>query len=553
MPSKFRNNIFVFLAASVLFIPFLGAVHLFDWDEINFAESAREMIASRNYLLVQINYLPFWEKPPLFIWMQVLSMKIFGINEFAARFPNAVCGVVTLLVLFNIGTRLINKRFGFIWALTFAGSLLPHFYFKSGIIDPWFNLFTFLSIYYFILFKGMRRQDANEPHQWRHLVLSAVFIGLAILTKGPVALLVFILCVVVYWITTRFESLVTVKQFLLYGLIALIIGGSWFVSLIATGNGPLIKEFINYQVRLFSTSDAGHGGSFFYHWIVLLFGCFPMSVLALQSFKGYKNDTPEERHFRRWMLIMFWVVLILFSIVKTKIVHYSSLCYFPLSFLSAYVMVRLMDGKLAWSNIIGTVLMFIAAILGILISSLPIVDRYKDKLIGANFIKDKFAVESLRANVSWSGFEWLIGIGLIIGTAWMLLLIREKKIKYGLIGLFLVTLVTANVAISVIVPRVEQYSQAAAIRFYETLKNTDCYVTTLRFKSYAPFFYQAKKPPNNINSYNTDWLLSGPIDKPAFFVCKIDQVDNIHSAYPQLMELYRQNGFVFLVRRPSRR
>ena len=155
--------------------------------------------------------------------------------------------------------------------------------------------------------------------------------------------------------------------------------------------------------------------------------------------------------------------------------------------------------------------------------------------------------------MSWSGFEWLIGIGLIIGTAWMLLLIREKKIKYGLIGLFLVTLVTANVAISVIVPRVEQYSQAAAIRFYETLKDTDCYVTTLRFKSYAPFFYQAKKPPNNMNSYNTDWLLSGPIDKPAFFVCKIDQVDNIHSEYPQLMELYRQNGFVFLVRRPSRR
>ena len=55
----------------ILFIPFLGRAHLFDWDEINFAESAREMIATGDYLTVRINYLPFWEKPPLFIWMQV--------------------------------------------------------------------------------------------------------------------------------------------------------------------------------------------------------------------------------------------------------------------------------------------------------------------------------------------------------------------------------------------------------------------------------------------------------------------------------------------------
>ena len=79
-------QLLIVLIASLLFIPFLGHVHLFDWDEINFAEAAREMIVSKNYLSVQIDYLPFWEKPPLFIWMQVLSMKVFGINEFAASF-----------------------------------------------------------------------------------------------------------------------------------------------------------------------------------------------------------------------------------------------------------------------------------------------------------------------------------------------------------------------------------------------------------------------------------------------------------------------------------
>src|SRR5438874_13542278 len=92
-------SLLIAIAGALLFIPFLGAVHLFDWDEINFAESAREMIVSHDYFSVKINYLPFWEKPPLFIWMQVLSMKIFGVIAFAARFPNAVCGITTLLVL----------------------------------------------------------------------------------------------------------------------------------------------------------------------------------------------------------------------------------------------------------------------------------------------------------------------------------------------------------------------------------------------------------------------------------------------------------------------
>src|ERR1700759_2620518 len=86
--------------ASLLFFPFLGHVHLFDWDEINFAECAREMIVSKDYLRMQIDFHPFWEKPPLFIWMEVLSMKTFGINEFAARFPNALTGILTLCSIY---------------------------------------------------------------------------------------------------------------------------------------------------------------------------------------------------------------------------------------------------------------------------------------------------------------------------------------------------------------------------------------------------------------------------------------------------------------------
>ena len=86
------------LIACLSFFPFIGAVPLFDWDEINFAEAAREMLVSGDWWNVQIGFEPFWEKPPFFFWLQVISMKIFGINEFAARFPNALLGIISLLV-----------------------------------------------------------------------------------------------------------------------------------------------------------------------------------------------------------------------------------------------------------------------------------------------------------------------------------------------------------------------------------------------------------------------------------------------------------------------
>ena len=112
---------FLFLGI-VLFIPFLGNFHLFDWDEINFAESSREMLVSGNFMQVQVNFEPFQEKPPLFFWLQSLSMKIFGVNEFGARFPNALIGILSMLILFGLGKKIRDVKLGLIWVLIYIGS-----------------------------------------------------------------------------------------------------------------------------------------------------------------------------------------------------------------------------------------------------------------------------------------------------------------------------------------------------------------------------------------------------------------------------------------------
>ena len=325
-----KFNVLIALSAALIFIPFLGGVHLFDWDEVNFAESAREMIVTRNFLDVQINFHPFWEKPPMFIWFQVLSMKMFGINEFAARLPNAICGIFTLLILFNAGRKLVNENFGLLWVMMYLCSVLPNLYFKSGIIDPWFNLFIFIAIYFFSLFSS----PGAALNKKILFAASAFFIGLAILTKGPVALLIFFLTLSIYYIITKFKSFPSFTELVIFFIVLIITGGFWFIIEIINGRIDVVKDFIEYQVRLFSTGDAGHGGFLLYHFIVLFIGVFPASVFALPVFR--KKFCPENNdllHFRFNMLILFWVVLILFTIVKTKIVHYSSLFIFLLLFL----------------------------------------------------------------------------------------------------------------------------------------------------------------------------------------------------------------------------
>ena len=61
MSREQKIQLIIALGAMVLFLPFLGVVHLFDWDEINFAEASREMIVTGNYSLVQIDFQAFWD------------------------------------------------------------------------------------------------------------------------------------------------------------------------------------------------------------------------------------------------------------------------------------------------------------------------------------------------------------------------------------------------------------------------------------------------------------------------------------------------------------
>ena len=526
----------VFGISLLLFIPFLGKVHLFDWDEINFAECAREMVTSGKYSTVTIDYLPFWEKPPLFIWMQALSMKIFGINEFAARFPNVVAALFTILTLMYHGAQHQNRKFGYWWAAFYIGSFLPNMYFHSGIIDPWFNLFIFNSIAFYYL--GTSKQRIPE------FLFAGLFAGLAVMTKGPVAILLIASSVFLFHLITKFKSFPKFKYVILTLITALVISLLWFFLLWISGNKAIITQFLDYQVRLFQTKDAGHGGPIYYHWLVLLLGCFPASFFALGSF--FRKDS-YQNPFNTMLFISGVFTLVLFSIVQTKIIHYFSFCYFFLTYFAALAV-----SKSEIANRISTwITLAYLALLALGIGVLVYIQVYGNGIASYLTIKDPFALANLQAAEPWNPIDFLPALIWLSAIAVGIYFMLTERLKQAILTLLVAVPIGILSIQATILPHIEQYTQRAAISFYESKAKQNVYLIPLGFKSYAHLFYGQVKPHHNKNRFNEAWICSESTDLPVYYVARIPMHENYLKAYPNLKKIAMKNGFVFLTQKKN--
>ena len=540
------------ILGSLFWLPGLGAVHLFDWDEINFAEISREMILTGEYGRVYINFVPFWEKPPFFFWLQVLAMQVFGVNELAARLPNVACGLLSLYFIYRVGKELYDHRFGWWWVLAYFGSILPHLYFRSGIIDPVFNLFIFVGLYGLIRAYWVRegwRAESQRNGFWPYLLGGGLALGLAVLTKGPAALLIVGLALGVYWLLERERRYLSLGHFILYGLSASLLTLLWF-GWETWQNGPwFVREFTRYQYRLFSTPDAGHAGFPGFHAVVLLIGCFPASVFALGVLFRRTSETEARRtDFMRWMKILFWVVLILFSIVQSKIVHYSSLCYFPLTFLAARYLYGLHRAEWNWKTRFGGGLVAIAGLFAAALLLIPLISSRIDQLLP--YIQDPFARENLEAEVRWSAWSWLPALVLLVGVI-LFLRWRSQQLERAVPTLFLTTALFIFGTLYFFLPNIEQYSQRAVIEFWKEKSEENAYLMSFEYKSYAPLFYGRRAPGARPESRDNDWLLRGAVDKPVYLTCRVHKAQKV-AQLGSFVEIGRKNGFVFFKREPQR-
>lgn len=535
MEKGLRNSRVVcfLIGFGVIFAWGIGAVHLFDLDELYFAEITREMIRTGCYGQVTFNFEPLYEKPPLFFWLQAASMHLWGVNEIGARFPNWVCGLLTLATVYYIGTHYKGRWFGLVWMCLYATAFLPHFYFKSAIIDPFFNYFLLLAIY------CLSRAATLSKGGWYSC--AGLSIGCALLAKGPMALIIPLATLSLSY--TWFKgNVVQLKLLVLTIFVAVVALSCWLIPEIWVYGWTFITEFWAYHLLLYHQPVATHAQPWYYHYLVLCFGCFPSSLFAIYFLKA--NRWLQNHYFEANMQALLAVVLLIFTLVGTKIVHYSSMAYFPITFFAAdFFYQRAYHRKYSylgyWFGAIGLAI-------GGALAFMPWIMRHKH--VWVTLIKSQVIRDALTLSVLWNYWDSLPGLVYIIGIgiAYYFLL-RLRLVPF--MGTFMGTNMCALALFLIrVAPKIEAYTQKEMVAFCKACKGKALYLRTVGFKSAAPLFYADQ--PKILQQPDIAWLLEGAIDKPCLFILyKSDK--SFLAAYPSVKHIKDAGCFSFYKRLPK--
>ncbi len=518
----------VFIAAALL-LPFLGKNQLIDWDETLYAEVSREMLVTGDYSTSQMYFTPFYTKPkpPVFFWMQSAAMKAFGVNAFAARFPNVICGILSLLILFELGRKLINSEFGILWAAAYGCSIFPFLFFKSGYMDPWYHLLSFLGAALF----AFALSETSEQKKWRFLATSSILIGLATLVKGHSILVIMGLIFGVCFF--RRKNQLKPHHYLFFFTIAIFVSSLWFFSEAALGRADMIKAFLRYQTGLF-LKDKSPGDPFYYHGIAFLFGCFPASVFAVH---GAFSKTIKIKMFKEFMMILFWVVFIFFSVSASKLPTYAGLAWFPISFFAALSLHQILVEKKVPKILLGG-LLTVSALISIYLVGILYVHNPETIMFSGENLRAALNFSAWKqVNPVWSRWEIIGGIIFMVGILISAACFAAKKHLPAIFGIFLISLFASFFCHLVLLPKWLEMTQEPLHQFCEAHRGQQATAKTFGFNSFLVPFYMQVSPETEKHRPSTkdvDEFINWKKDKPVYFIVRNDFDPQFEEKYPVL-------------------
>lgn len=211
------------IAAALMHLLGIGVYPLLGTTEGRYAEMARKMVVSGQYLVPMFtDTLPFWGKPPLSIWLTAVSFNVFGINEFAARLPVWICSSGTIAVVFWFIAR-TNLRVALLSVLIYTSSLLGYTAFAKVHTDSALTFSVALALVGF--YEGITRGS----YKW--LFIGYVAVGLGLLSKGPVIFVFVGLPMLVWlWQVRRLRGFLRAPSTALGALLVTIIAAPWYVA-----------------------------------------------------------------------------------------------------------------------------------------------------------------------------------------------------------------------------------------------------------------------------------------------------------------------------------
>lgn len=370
-----RNYALLFFGCVLFHIAGTWSLPLIDRDEPRFAEASREMIQRGNYVVPYFNDQPRLDKPPLTYWAQTMSYRIFGQNDFAVRLPSVVAAALIALSIFSFGLRIGGERMGWQAAIIFTLCLQTFIHAKAAVADMWLALFVSTAHWSGLelirdgLTDSRRRptlnaqrptsnsevthQTSNIEHRTSHWwFLFYISLALGFLAKGPIA-----------WV-----PLLTVASTIFYApnlqlgrrfkfvrgiLLMLAIVAAWGIPALIQTHGEFLRIGIGRHVigRSLGAME-GHGwnslGGYLlllpFYFVTVFVSFFPWSIKLPALLKRLWR---ERDNIDRYLFSGIAIIFIIFSLIKTKLPHYT----LPAFGLLALLLARHWPGGAALSSV----------------------------------------------------------------------------------------------------------------------------------------------------------------------------------------------------------
>jgi 4-amino-4-deoxy-L-arabinose transferase-like glycosyltransferase len=334
------------LAGMALTLPNLGRHSLWDIDEGLNAEAAREMVESGNWVVPTFNYELRAAKPVLGYWLQATAYTVFGVNEFSARLPSAVLGMIVMLLVYEIGRRLFDKSTGLLAGLILGSCL--QFCLLSHAATPDLPLLIGLVLTMTVFVSGFVSEHPVTPATGWWWVPVGAAIGLAVLAKGPVGLAL-PAAIMGLWLLWHGRGWELLNPRLAAGvLMMLLVAGPWYLLVGLETKGEFLRRFLFWEnLHRFHTPMQNHGGSIFYYVAAIVVGFVPWTPWLPASLWCSWAAEPNRRPAYRFLGLWFLVVLVVFTIARTKLPNYILPLYPPLALLTARFLVRWLRGEVA--------------------------------------------------------------------------------------------------------------------------------------------------------------------------------------------------------------
>ncbi len=342
----------LFVVCALLFVAWFGSLELrglFIPDEGRYAEIPREMLVSGDWVTPRLNDLKYFEKPPLQYWLTAASFRVFGEDEWTARLPSALLGLLAVLMLAYTGYRLKGVATGILSAIVLASSWAYFLGAQYLTLDMTLTACLTMSFCSFLL--AQCEVLAARAKSW--MLAAWTTAALAVLSKGLIGIVLPGLAVASYMVVRRDYSLLSRLNAVAGGALFLAIAAPWFI--VVQYRNPEFVGFFFVHEHLQRFAESGHhrAGPWWYYLPILVVGLMPWTPSLLRAcLELSKMRTSHPNGFSVEWFAGLWaaVTLVFFSLSQSKLPAYILPAFPAVALILADQIQRRPRSTLTWAT-----------------------------------------------------------------------------------------------------------------------------------------------------------------------------------------------------------